>query len=630
MARHTALHRLCRPAAILLLVPAQLAFAQAEPVPEEYRLENPITVQYLQAHLAQETPRLVLNPQIEERLKDRIQTDPVVGNMYEALKLNATDIQSEPLLERELTGRRLLGVSREMLYRMNILGMVYRIDREPRVLERINDELLAVIGFSDWNPSHYLDVAEMSMAVAIAVDWVGDDLPTSTVRLARDALIEKGIEPSYNEEGNVGWIDGDNNWNQVCHAGMIAAAIVVAEEDPELAAATISRALDGMPYALKEYGPDGVYPEGPTYWRYGTSFSVLTASILESAFGTDFGLARSPSFLESADFVLLTTAPSGWYFNFADSGDQRAENGNITLAWFAAKTGNRAYFEAERFLQNPRDMDRLSRHAGAGLVWLSQFEEKYDGELPSAWKGGGANPIVVFRGGDEDPRQYYFAGKGGRGSVNHGNMDAGSFVFELDGVRWVVDPGNQSYHELERTGFQLWGRCQECERWTLLTKNNFGHSTLTVDQSLHNVDGFASVVSFSDGDLAEATIDLSEVFEGQLESVQRTFTKESAGSLVVEDELVVTDSAELVTWQLMTTADVVLKQGGAVLEQEGKQLTLTVLAPEDVQASVISLDPPPLRLDRRIENLKRIEIRVPAYLFADGKGSIRVRLSADE
>lgn len=614
---------------ILSLAPALLAFAQAEPVPEGYRLENPITVEYLQTHLEDQAPRLVLNSEIEEHLREKLRTDPVVQNMYQALRLNADDIRSEPLLERELTGRRLLSVSREMLYRMNVLGMVYRIDGEPDVLDRINEELLAVIGFSDWNPSHYLDVAEMSMAVAIAVDWAGDDLPAGTVRRAKAALVEKGITPSYDEQGNVGWITNDNNWNQVCHAGMIAAATVVADEEPELAATTINRALDGMPYALKEYGPDGVYPEGPTYWGYGTTFSVLTASIFESAFGTDFGLARSPGFLESPEFLLLSMAPSGSYFNFSDSGDSRNENGDLTLAWFAAKTGNARYFEAERFLRDPGEMEKLGRQAGAGLVWLSQFEREHEGTLPLAWKGDGANPVVFFRGGDEDPRRYYFAAKGGRGSVSHGNMDAGTFVFELDGVRWVVDPGNQNYHELEQVGFDLWGRCQECERWTLLTKSNFGHSTLTVDDSLNDVDGFAPIVRFSDGDRPEAVIDLSEVFEGELESAERTFRKESATSLLIEDELELSESADLVTWQLMTTADVVFTPDGAVLEQEGKRLKLTVLAPEDVRASVISLDPPPLQLDRRIDHLKRIEIRVPAYLFPDGRGSIQVRLSAD-
>src|SRR5690606_5101857 len=186
-----------------------------------------------------------------------------VQNMYEAIRLNAAEIRKEPLLERIQIGRRLLSVSRKMLYRMNMLGMVYRIERDPAVLQRINDELVAVCNFSDWNPSHFLDVAEMSMAVAIGLDWTAGKLPASTIELAETALIEKGIKPSWPEDGkNPGWAYGTNNWNQVCNGGMIAAAITIAEVDPELASKTIWRALDGLPHSLVEYMPDGVYPEG--------------------------------------------------------------------------------------------------------------------------------------------------------------------------------------------------------------------------------------------------------------------------------------------------------------------------------------------------------------------------------
>src|SRR5690606_15591122 len=80
----------------------------------------------------------------------------------------------------------------------------------------------------------------------------------------------KGILPSY--EGQMGWINGTNNWNQVCNGGMIAAAIMIADRDPELAAKTISRALEGMPQALAEYGPDGVYPEVPRIGVMGPVF----------------------------------------------------------------------------------------------------------------------------------------------------------------------------------------------------------------------------------------------------------------------------------------------------------------------------------------------------------------------
>ncbi len=546
------------------------------------------------------------------------------------MKLNATEIQTKELLVRKLEGRRLLGTSREMLYRMTVLSMVYRIDKNPVILKRIDKELTAVCNFSDWNPSHYLDVAEMSMAVAIAVDWTGNALPKATIELAKTSLIAKGIKPSYNEKGNTGWINGTNNWNQVCNGGMIASSIVIAEKDPELAAKTISRSLNGMPNALKQYAPDGVYPEGATYWDYGTSFSVTTSSMLESAFGSDFGITNYPAFLKSADFRMLCVAPSGMYFNFADCGDKTGSSGDIVLAWFAKATGNPLYIDKVKFLIPPQSFGKLSRLAGPGLVWLSQFKAGNQTNLPLVWKGDGENPIVIFRGEKENPSNYYFGGKGGKAALSHGNMDAGSFVFELNNVRWVLDPGVQDYNALEQAGFDLWGMCQNCQRWSLITKGNLGHSTLSVDDARFNVTASAPLANFKSGSFPEATFDMTAIYKGYLKSANRKFLKDSDHSITIEDQVVLTDSTKFLTWAIMTTSDVISTEQGATLQQDGKQLNLKILSPGRVKVSIIMMDPPPLKFDRKIDNLKRVEIRIPTYLFPEGKGVIKVRLSSPE
>ena len=610
---------------LLCLIILFQAKAQENEIP---KLDNPISVQYLKKNLLKSQPRLVLNSNIEKELKKKLKTDPVTQNLYKAILANSVEIQKEPLLERKLEGRRLLGVSREMLYRINILGMVYRIEKDPKILARINDEVLAVCNFSDWNPSHYLDVAEMSMAVAFALDWTAGKLPKSTIELAKTALIEKGIKPSWPENGTQpGWAYGHNNWNQVCNGGMIAASIAIAEKDPELAAKTISRALDGMTSALIQYSPDGVYPEGSTYWGYGTSFSVVTSAMLESAFGTDFGIADYPAFKKSAVYRYLMNTPSGWYFNFADCGDKRSESGDIILAWFATKTGNKEFFEKERFLSPANNDDELSRLAGAGLVWVSQFEEKADIKMPTVWKGDGSNPIVVFKGDENDPHKYYFGGKGGRATTSHGNMDAGSFIFELNGVRWSIDPGNQNYNTLEQAGFDLWNSSQSGQRWTLLTKNNYGHSTVTVNDSLFFNNGFAPLLSFKDGNIPEATFDLTAVYRDKIKNAKRKFLKDSPTSIVIEDNFETNENTKLITWQMMTTADVEIVKGGAILKQDGKTLKLENLTLPELAISVVSLYPAPLELDRQIENLKRIEIRIPAWTLENGKGTLKVRLS---
>ena len=596
-------------------------------------LENPVSVEFLQNNLPDYHPRLGLTPQLVTHIKQELENDPVVRNVYQAFQLNADQIMKQPLLKRKLQGRRLLSVSREMLYRMNILAMLYALEKDTEILQRIDKEVVNVCNFKDWNPSHFLDVAEMSLAVAIAIDWTGEDLPSGTIRLARDALMEKGIRPSYQDNpGGPDWVRGGNNWNQVCHAGMVAAAIATAEDEPELAAQTISRALEGMPYALAAYMPDGVYPEGSSYWSYGTSFSVMTAAMFRSAFDTDFGLSEYPAFKESAKFRWLSIAPSGMYFNFADCGDKRSKNGDFTLAWFAKETGIADYYEKERFLMDPQQMGELSRQAGFGLLWLAQIQEDnlLTSTMPTAWKGDGENPIVIFRSPEGDSLQYYFGGKGGKGTVNHGNMDAGSFVFELGGIRWVIDPGNQPYHELEKAGFGLWSKCQTCDRWKLLTKNNFGHSTLTINGQLHVANGMAEIVEFSTNPQPEASVDLTPVFGDVVNFAQRTFTRDSKSSLLISDSLEVNDKTETVTWQLMTTSEIEINDTVAVLKQAGQQLIIENLSHPDIGFSKVNLDPPPFKLDKEIEGLKRLELKVPSAAIKDEKRTIRVRIKRDQ
>ena len=611
------------------------SFAGKSQQKSEYKLDNPFTVEYLKKNVKKQSPRLILSKENDKLLREKLKTDPVVQNIYKTIKFNAEVVLKKDLITLDIpedpnSQKNQLGISRDFLFRINMLAMVYHVEKDKKMLNRLNDEVVAACNFPSWNPKHFLDVGEMSLAIALAIDWSAGDLPKSTIAMAKKSLIEKGIKASWPENGSTpSWVFNTNNWNQVCNAGMIAASIAVAELEPELAAKTIYRSIDGMNNALREYAPDGAYPEGPIYWGYGTQFSVVTAAIFESAFGTDFGLSAFPGFMESAVYAMLTISPSNKLYSYADCNEEAEGYGTFTLSWFATKTGNKTFRDEKYFLTSPKDVKNFSRLAGAGLVWTAQFAEKKTTPLPTSWMGAGANPIVIFTGGENDQFGFYFGGKGGRGTVNHGNMDGGSFIFELNGVRWSIDPGNQSYGLLERAGFNLWSSCQDCDRWKLLTKNNFGHSTISVNNQLHVVDGKAEIVDFKDGEQPEATIDLTPAFAGQLKTAKRTFLKEDLGSLVIEDKIEMSAESKWITWQMLTQADVQPVKGGAILRQDGQTLKLENLSHHEIMVSVISLDPPPLYFDKAIENLKRIEIRIPAWIVENGKMNLKVRLSGE-
>src|SRR5690606_19650791 len=116
-------------------------------------------------------------------------------------------------------------------------------------------------------------------------------------------------------------------------------------------------------------------------------------------------------------------------------------------------------------------------------------------------------------------------------------------------------------------------------------------------------------------------------FGDLLTSAHRRFVKDSPTSLTIEDRITPSKKTEEVTWQLLTTADVILQPDGAVLRQDGKELRIENLSHPKLQFSVISLDPAPLELDRQIKGLKRIELRVPGWTMDAAGETLRIRLS---
>ena len=92
---------------------------------------------------------------------------------------------------------------------------------------------------------------------------------------------------------------------------MIYGALAIMDRSPENCQALIEKCLKSNPIAQKCYEPDGGYPEGAGYWDYGTSFEVMLVAALQSALGTDAGIASQKSFMQTASYMTYMATPSG-------------------------------------------------------------------------------------------------------------------------------------------------------------------------------------------------------------------------------------------------------------------------------------------------------------------------------
>ena len=162
-----------------------------------------------------------------------------------------------------------------------------------------------------------------------------------------------------------------------------------------------------------------------------------------------------------------------------------------------------------------------------------------------------------------------------------------------------------------------------------MTKSNFGHSTLSVNNQLHIVNGLATLTKFNEHENPEATFDMSATLGDVVSTASRKFVKDSPTSIHIEDEIEKSEKTKFIIWQLMTVANVEIVEGGAILKQDGKELKVENLTHPEINFSVISLFPAPLELDKQIEGLKRLELRIPAWTIEGNKTRIKVRLSGN-
>ncbi|MEM7659558.1 MAG: heparinase II/III family protein [Bacteroidota bacterium] len=587
---------------------------------------------FFENHLRPNSPRLLLTPESETLLRNRLEQDSLSRAGLALLQQRAESILILPPLTYQQTGRRLLSVSREAFRRMTTLSLLYRLERDERHLIKLQTEIEAVCRFRHWNPSHFLDVAEMAAAVALALDWAGEWLPPATQQLAREALLQKALRQS--EAESYSWVTTTNNWNLVCHGGLSLAALTIFEEAPELATRILQRAVKHMPSALMAYAPDGIYPEGPSYWFYATHYLVNTLAAFESSLGTEFDLSREPGVQESALFSQITAGPTGEYYNFFDASSRGfhslAHLG--LLAWFqrASPTGPSRSLYQQRLGHAQAKQGKTNRFQAINWLMVNLYplaKAETTTELPMAWTGGGHSPLGILRGGN-DSMSLYLAAKGGRAADNHGNMDAGSFILEWQGIRWSVDPGNQSYHDLEQLmGRALWNNGQDSRRWELLTKNHLGHSTLRVNDAPFLVEGRAELIA---SDLAGTQpafrFDLSPIYGENLQSAVREFRQVHKRALRITDALEFSPQTQRWTWQWVTQAEPNFDGNEILLQQAGKHLRLHVLGDVSFSWAVVSLSPPPLPYDKDLPNLKRIELTFERAAFPGNQAEIVIEV----
>jgi hypothetical protein len=554
--------------------------------------------------LKEEHPRLISTERVD-KIKQVIQEDDLAKQIWISnLEFAEALLDKHPVIYEKPDGRRLLRVSREALNRIRALSLCYLILGEERYAERAWQELEAVAAFSDWNPSHFLDCAEMTHAVALGYDWLYDFWNAAQRKILQDAIVHKGLNPAlevYSRE--TGWHTGNINWNQVCNGGISIGALAIAETVPDLASEILSTAIESIQLPMQEYEPDGGGYEGPTYWDYGSRYNIFFLDALDNSLGTDFGLSTMEGFRRSGDFQIHLSGTDLMCFNFSDS-DIKAMS--TAQHFWMGKKYDLPRYSGFRYMALNRGVEANI----LDLLWFDNRFKDFDLNSMSLDKHFRVAEIITMRDSWENGKGFAIALKGGSSTRVHSHMDLGSFILECEGVRWFIDLGKDSetyQRHINKAG-----------RWDFYRTRAEGHNTLVINPEFRGSqkrteDGIAEFIKFESGKAsAVAVLDVSKAYYNDASFI-RTFTLNRGKEFRISDEIKCAAPSELFLFY-HTDAEIELTNNNrqAVLHKDGKQMVVKLVKPLGAQFEVWPAKPlpesPNLPFEEKNEGIRKLTL----------------------
>ena len=571
-------------------------------------------------------PRVYAKSADFDRIRDLIKTDVNMAKWYLPQKLNADYSLNLPPFEYEIRdGLRLLHVSQDMTSRLNSLSLAYCIEQNPVYAERAYKELKNLATYPDWNPSHFLDLAQMTYAAVLCYDWIYDWMNDSQRHLVKNMLYEKSLliykevyeNFSSGKEfvaGKVigGWTRSAGNWNFWCNGAAIALAISLGDAYPEICAFVAQNALESLSIAMDCYAPDGGFAEGVSYGMAANSFWAQLTWALIVAFDDDFGMLDAPGMADFAYFVqYMTGTVTG--FNFHDAG------GNVkhyySNGFFVANQKNVPDLGAIRAeclkegRAKPNLFDLLwykPQNYSSGVLALERdkiFRKVETGSMRSSWN---------------DPDAIWLAFHGGNTDVAHTHLDAGSFVIDALGENWALDLGTEP---LSYFG----AREQIGNPFMLYRLSSEGHNTIVINpnktEETQCMTSFCPITKFESTDAgAFAVMDLTPAYTRQendntwdlharidkeeralyttkAKSALRGFAlADDRSAVIIQDEWELVGSSDF-WWSMHTDASIEILADGktAFLSKHGKVMraTLVETCNSDVHFGYMNAEPLP-------------------------------------
>ena len=462
------------------------------------------------------------------------------------------EVTDDNYLDYSRTGNRTRGqaVLGRHYGRLPVLVVAECMENKGRFVPAIEEALRAYCGDKSWvMPAHDrslevfygktmtidLQSSHISWNLATTCFWLGDKLRPEVRQLVRRELQRRTFDPYLDAVLRTGhgayWHLSTNNWNAVCTAGVVGAALATIEPRKDRAT-FVAAAERSTTYFLSGFTDDGYCSEGMGYWNYGFGNFIVLSETLVQATGGKVDLLAAKKAKAAALFGRNLEIVPGVFPAFADCSPGARPDLRI-MAFLSRRYGWGLKDIEDRGLL-------LAAGPGSGVadfaVWgfpntASNTPAADVKQTPAPLRSWFDEAGILICRPAAGQKALAAALKGGHNAEHHNHNDVGSFVVAWNNTTPLLDPGAEVYTARTFSG----------KRYDSNVLNSFGHPVPIVAGQLQRPgrDAQAKVLKTEFTDTLDTLVlDIGSAYPVKsLKKLERTFifSRQGRGSLKIVD-----------------------------------------------------------------------------------------------
>jgi len=479
------------------------------------------------------------------------------------------------------------------------LVLMYHLTGEKRYADHCIRQMELMAAYPDFGAErHFLDTGIAGFNFAFVYDGLYDYLTRKQKKLLKDAVMKKVLMPALLQmnQPNNWWHNINNNWNGVCHGGLIMAGLAMYEDDRTFLSEIIAQAANSLPNYINTFNPDGQCVEGMSYWTYGLLYTSISMESMDRVLGTIFGLDQIPGFKKTGWFPIFFSGPVV-SLNVGDDGIKTQKE--QSYFWFAKHYMDDALakIQYDLCLKNRKISWSDFLYYDPAQIERPSTEKQIPTEIYFP-----ANEFMSLRDNWSDDA-FYIAMFGKKNVTGHSHLDAGSFYIQATGEVWAYgNLGNDDYGfpgyftQPSPKYFDAPSIQKVPGRWHMYRLRAEGKNCLVFNPGVNPDQNDAGVTTLIDRqtDSIESsfTLNLTDCYKRDVRSYTRKIQlNKSTKVITVLDEYETLKPAE-VWWGMHTKAKITLSEDlkTASLQLRKKQMTVSIKSPADAIFQVLKAE----------------------------------------